>query len=711
MGEINDSRPGSSSAAVPPEQPAITEKTTPVRERSQAAAATTATSTNGADDQEDAELSPVPSESVSPPSSFHTNSFGDEIVVGARTNGARELQSNQVQAQPPTQTPAQNQSQVQTQAQSPVQDPQPKRPDTADVDEVMEDASDSRPSSSRYAKRTRSGTQNDAAPEHLGRLVSAAHEAFPSPRPTRRLASDNFEKGGVLIGYWRDSPVENEEYKHAILASLDSRGRLRPRIQATSLSGKPVSSPLPSGPGSTEVDFMRIVFKDHLVGLHHAHIIHYVRYRPELTVDGSEKSKRDADLMARAYAVESVKANPPADLGPIAYGPEIPEDVRTPLRSGPSNKRRRTDGYVSTERTPLPGPSVPSATAVDLDPLYGSRPTRILVGHWKGSSEDDVRDRHAIYGILGSNDMFRVKVVRETRDGRPLNGNFPAGAGGLWIHYDEVDLEEHLKGLSRVEVKEYVRIRQFYVDRGERPEDRALHEAIAVQISKRRVAAGFKGSPTAGVTEPAMTSASARGEALIAEMMNIYQRSNGSGHGNGNGNAHPSLESRVHAVSRHSIGSTNELPERPSPMLAERSLRADSAHLRERKAASLEAATMAVASAANSHISLSPRPAYTQGPGAPPGGGGGAPNSRMRMHETPDVQRLNDVWARQEAQRQRGGGGSVGGGGEEDFKVHGDTKYSRKTTGPFQDRYVSQGRVITIDGEDYVEYRVLAKLI
>lgn len=37
-------------------------------------------------------------------------------------------------------------------------------------------------------------------------------------------------------------------------------------------------------------------------------------------------------------------------------------------------------------------------------------------------------------------------------------------------------------------------------------------------------------------------------------------------------------------------------------------------------------------------------------------------------------------------------------------------KYERKADGPFAGKLVSSGTIITIDGEDYVEYKVLAKV-
>lgn len=608
------------------------------------------------------------------------NSYRDEIVVGARTNGNHDTQAN-------------NSTQQAV-------------PGSVDGDEPMNDVPDSRPSSSRYTKRTRSAVQNEPTPEHLGRLASAArdsYESLASSRPGRRILPDSGERG-VLLGYWRDSPVDDEDHKHAIFATLDLKGRLRPRIQATSVSGKPVPAPVPAGPGSTEVAFMRIVFLDHLVGLRQAHIIEYVKFRSSMIpADSSEQAKRDTDLDARAKADRSIKANPPADLGPIAYGREVPEDVVTPVRAEPTNKRRRTDGgFVAIDRTPLPDPTAMPPTAIDLEPLYGTRPTRILVGYWKGSSEEDPRDRHAIYGILGSNDMFRVKVVRETRDGRPVNGNFPTGAGALWVHYDEVELEDHLKGLNRVEIKEYVRIRQFLADRGERPEERPLHEAVGVANAQRRVIAGFKGGPTAGVPEPSLASSGARGDSVVAELMNCYY----------NRSKSAPIEPRANLSGRRSLGGTNEAIERPASVV-ERSFPAEPVPFRaerppisrevsrevNRQMGSREAAALAAASAANTHLSLSPRPSNNH---TPQGQHNNVASSRMRFHDTDEMRRLNDVWARQEAQRQRGP--------DEDIKIHGDTRYARRAAGPFQGRYVAESRtLISIDGEDYVEYRVLAK--
>jgi hypothetical protein len=76
-------------------------------------------------------------------------------------------------------------------------------------------------------------------------------------------------------------------------------------------------------------------------------------------------------------------------------------------------------------------------------------------------------------------------------------------------------------------------------------------------------------------------------------------------------------------------------------------------------------------------------------------------NGRQQFHEREEVQRLNKVWARQESLRIRASA--------DDAKMFGGIKYERKASGPFTGKLVSQGTIINIDGEDYVEYRVLTK--
>ncbi|KAF9765113.1 hypothetical protein IL306_002654 [Fusarium sp. DS 682] len=80
---------------------------------------------------------------------------------------------------------------------------------------------------------------------------------------------------------------------------------------------------------------------------------------------------------------------------------------------------------------------------------------------------------------------------------------------------------------------------------------------------------------------------------------------------------------------------------------------------------------------------------------------GMAVNGRQQLHEREDMQRLDKVWAQQESLRLRTNA--------EDAKMYAGVNYDRKTHGPFTGKLVSQGTIINIDGEDYVEYRVFTK--
>ncbi|KFY92192.1 hypothetical protein V500_04253, partial [Pseudogymnoascus sp. VKM F-4518 (FW-2643)] len=111
----------------------------------------------------------------------------------------------------------------------------------------------------------------------------------------------------------------------------------------------------------------------------------------------------------------------------------------------------------------------------------------VLIGYWKDSSEPAVMNKHAMYGVIQANGVFRVKVVPETRYGKYLEeGNYPKQSGGCWINYDTCVLEKYLKDLSRTEIEEYCHIcvaDQQYNNRSQGP---AIGRAV--QEAKKRVA-------------------------------------------------------------------------------------------------------------------------------------------------------------------------------------------------------------------------------
>ncbi|RBA11431.1 hypothetical protein FPRO05_04603 [Fusarium proliferatum] len=625
-----------------------------------------------------------PASTLHSPSGVDFNELEDEIVVGARTNGIRKSS--------------------------------PLRPASEGEDEIMGDAEDE-PVASHYPKRKRNSIFQGLNERKMEPVRSLADERQPQASATKgkppRLSTGSVK--GVTIGYWRDSEAPTVDLKHAVIGFIDVRERLRTRIQPTTLSGETISDeyPLPPGPGGSWVTFDKIVFLDHLVGLDQLQVKEYVKIRAEaIGTDELEGEKAAAEKAAAKEAVRRANLNSTAEHGTnlpqVAYGVDLPEH----LQQNRDAKRRRTSGGFAPanpppsngpviEHTPIqPAPGGPQPLRHTVDPLPGSRPTRILIGHWAKSNSPDPRDRHAVYGILGQNDMFRVKLVRETRDGRFVEGNFPAGAGALWIAYEEVAFEPHLKNLARNEIKEYCRVRQYQIDMGEKEGERTSNETKAVYEAQARAAGTNYKAPAPLSIAPALPRLpgdygeepdqtgrmgygghelrqSRRVEAARAEARQSYIDID-------------TTPPQPAAAPRQSTGRTslnNNAIERTSA-LAEREiarveLAQERAHM---QAANRERAAAAAAQAAQAAAANIP---------------GLAVNGRQQLHERDEMQRLNKVWARQESLRLRTNA--------EDAKMYAGVKYERKTQGPFTGKLVSQGTIINIDGEDYIEYRVLAK--
>ncbi|KAF5628431.1 hypothetical protein F52700_8165 [Fusarium sp. NRRL 52700] len=623
-----------------------------------------------------------PVSSVHSPSGVDFNELEDEIVVGARSNGIRKSS--------------------------------PLRPASEGDDEIMGDAEDE-PVASHYPKRKRNSIfqgLNERKMEPVRSFADERQQATATKSKPPRLSSGSVK--GVTIGYWRDSEAPTVELKHAVIGFIDVRERLRTRIQPTTLSGETISDeyPLPPGPGGSWVTFDKIVFLDHLVGLDQLQVKEYVKIRAEaIGTDELEGERVAAEKAAAKEAVRRANLNSTAEHGTnlpqVAYGVDLPEH----LQQNRDAKRRRTSGGFAPanpppsngpviEHTPIqPAPGGPQPLRHTVDPLPGTRPTRILIGHWAKSNSPDPRDRHAVYGILGQNDMFRVKLVRETRDGRFVEGNFPAGAGALWIAYEEVAFEPHLKNLARNEIKEYCRVRQYQIDMGEKEGERTSNETKAVYEAQARAAGTNYKAPAPLSIAPALPRLpgdygeesdqtgrmgygghelrqSRRVEAARAEARQSYIDIDSP--------PQPAPAPRQStgrtALNNNAIERTSALAERE---IARVELAQERAHM---QAANRERAAAAAAQAAQAAAANIP---------------GIAVNGRQQLHERDEMQRLNKVWARQESLRLRTNA--------EDAKMYAGVKYERKTQGPFTGKLVSQGTIINIDGEDYIEYRVLAK--
>ena len=562
---------------------------------------------------------------------------------------------------------------------------------------------DEKPPTGQHSKRKRmsavyaeSVDGNDDIPTPKEEL-----EVRRAGRPAKSSGmKDGKDGNSVIIGYWRDSPIEDDQDKHAVIGFIDVRDRLRTRIIAINRSGQDVSkmSPIPPGPGGSWVTFDKVAFDDHLVGLTHHVVKEYVKIRVENSrPDETPEEKAKLDRETAELAVERLRANPQPEpaTGPlIAYGIEIPQNAVLPK---PEAKRRRLLGQFAT---PF---SSPGHSQHALEDIPGRRPTIVPVGVWKNSSEEDFLDKHVVHGVIGTNDMFRVKLIKETRDGRPVHGNFPTGAGGLWIHWDDVQFDSHLTNLSRLEMKEYCRVRQAQMDHGEVPEQRPANEAAAVIEAQNRVArSAALGIPIrkddsdlppiamkGAVNGNAGDTNSPRGAALIAAKPDEPSHTPGPQNGTNRAGRRPLPEVQFGAANR---GPPNASVLDRTNSLARREIaRVEAAQARANQRAASREASLDPGSVVNNNGS--PDAVHTNA--------GGTHTSQNKALFRDNVSRLNRVWAAQEANRLRAG--------DEDAKMYMGIKYERKQSGPFEGKLVSQGTIITIDGQDYVEYRVLTK--
>lgn len=601
--------------------------------------------------------------------------LGDEIVVGTRANGDKSPARRVVS-------------------------------ERGDVD--MADIEDDEPVA-HYPKRKRASLYNDLSEDKMDSSVKGSDNMNSGlvigkgrPRQKTEESSKHAPQKHVPVGVWRDSSVPDDEHKHSVVGFIDVRDRLRTRLISADRYGSPVNTrifPLPPGPGGAWVTFERIVFLDHLVGHDHNVIKEYVKIRGEtLAVQTDE-----ANVAAIREAVRHLEANPPPEtpqLPAIAWGKEIPENAYS---GRPETKRRRYGSGIGTiadhseraertEQVDQTERAVPVERAsivpqpMDM-PLPPRKPTRILVGVWGKSSELDHKNKHAVYGILGANDMFRVKLVRETMDGKFINGNFPSGAGALWIQYDDVLFLDHLKDLTRPEIKEYVRIRQSQIDAGETSdEQRISNETKAVYEAQTRAAAVALSvaspgrAPVQGNPGPGSSSGLGREAAYENQDMRHHLRRDA-----------PSLsEPRSEPLPppRHSLPEV-EIQQATRQMSSDPLERVQG--FANREVARMEAVQMRTDRHQANRTAM-----ISQAVNIP------MPDNHRNFQD--NMHRMQQVWQAQENMRMGPENGAA-----DDVMMHMGIRYERKQNGPFKNRLVSQGTIINIDGEDYVEYRVLTK--
>ncbi|KAM3497750.1 hypothetical protein MY10362_008911 [Beauveria mimosiformis] len=291
-------------------------------------------------------------------------------------------------------------------------------------------------------------------------------------------------------------------------------------------------------------------------------------------------------------------------------------------------------------------------------------PTRVLIGHWVHSSEPEP-NQHAVYGILSRDGKLRFKLVPETRDGRAVQGNYPPSRE-TWVIHEDIVFESYLSNLNRLGMKEYCRERGRQVEAGEKPggPDNAANILKAVDKAEHLCAAAKHERPRNLRWE--REKCADRRRAVRMEGWATRRASNGSGGGGGGGGGDETLADSV-------LGAT--------PAQAGAGVRKKRKKHGERRTIYhhdhvSEAAVAAAAAAATVDMDKS----------------GFADSSRDSM-DASTASSVTDSSA-----------------DDTKPKVYNGVVYQRSPNGPFAGKLTAKGQVVSINGEDYVEYRVLAKV-
>ncbi|KAG9245092.1 hypothetical protein BJ878DRAFT_503078 [Calycina marina] len=468
---------------------------------------------------------------------------------------------------------------------------------------------------------------------------------------------------GVQLGVWSNSSESSDADKHVIYGFIDIHDRLRTRIYGMNRRGETLVGNMPQGAGGCWVTFERVIFDPHLKGLGSAEVKEYVKLRSDNTPI--------ADLEERAKA--DIKAVEKAKVIAATYAPETPKFVpHRPIKHPSSTSHRTSLPNQSAGGSPrssrMQAPKAPNHTqgfrAINSlsshppskhSPLNDKdKPSGVILGYWADSSEHRLEDKHAVYGLISGTNTFRVQIQKCTRDGRFLEGNYPAGPGRNWIHYDKLVVDPQFADMTRPEIKEYVRIRQAEGesrDSRESEKERRLNEAQAIRQARENIAHSLL------QVEAAVAKERAQSDEIL-------------------------METR--------LGSRSEAPRTITRQTetAAALTRQEKAEARERQLAKTRKESAAAA------------------------------EESAQAELKNNLKKLNKVWIAQRQQHQQqqqvASPSPVAGTSPpvvvtEEVRYHNGVKYERKQAGPFMGKLVSVPQILSIDGEDYVEYRVLTK--
>ncbi|KAF3768228.1 hypothetical protein M406DRAFT_326823 [Cryphonectria parasitica EP155] len=422
-------------------------------------------------------------------------------------------------------------------------------------------------------------------------------------------------------------------------------------------------------------------------------------------VVGSAKNKSDV-AAAAAAAAGNAPAVASEDGGPGGAEAMDIDDRRTEGDKEPEQrpKRKRASLYndLAEEKTDK---AILDDTADDLGASVSSTlqsknatPNQlsssaksVILGYWR-NSEAPEPDKHVVEGFIDSCSRLRTRIRPYNRDGKIITDSYPlkSGSRGSWVTFHNVVFDDYLVNLDQQQVKEYVKIRTKLMAR-DTADGSKNDNTLAVKQAIRTCQA--RGPPPKGAPPPLIAYGATIPDAARISYSQAEKRRRTASANAAASASTPEVLARRNSPAITPVPSSRQSSQMPVFCTSQRPLApADPHHERgPRLERAQNLALNAVSRIEANQAKVEQRDAYAASHNGHAGGDSFREN----------IDRLNNDWSAQETHRIRTG--------NENAKIHMGVKYERKTNGPFAGKLVSQGAIISIDGEDYVEYRVLTK--
>lgn len=236
-------------------------------------------------------------------------------------------------------------------------------------------------------------------------------------------------------------------------------------------------------------------------------------------------------------------------------------------------------------------------------------------------------------------------IRKSTRDGRVVLGNFPQGPGNYQVQFEKIVLEEHLSGLGRSEVEQYILIRQKEILEGGNCDSRS-QQLNTVRLAKAAVA-----------------SENPQGASFSGQSIS-----------NPDPDPEPEQYQRQRETSRGKIAER----QRPPHVHGANDDSADN--------------TLADQSAPHRKSSAERQLAKSM-------------NRLNKTWEAQQVVKLQQPATSTRLEATANDSSST----KDNVKIHNGITYTRRNNGMLKGNHVGPPQILNIDGEDYVEYRVLTK--